>query len=113
MRKPDQKKGSRYLAVYLQKRQAQAKDGELPSLEELERDYMNYVLEITNNDPVATAEILDVSTAQMFHRMKKIDFWICPPLTTQPPEISESTIVPKFLLFSDPALIILSGGNCA
>ncbi len=76
MRKPDLKKSSRYLAVYLQKRQAQAKDGELPSLEELERDYMNYVLEITNNDPVATAEILDVSTAQMFLRMKKIDVWI-------------------------------------
>jgi DNA-binding NtrC family response regulator len=76
MRKPNQKKSSRYLAVYLQKRQAQAKDGELPSLEELEGDYMNYVLEITNNDPVATAEILDVSPAQMFRRIKKIDVWI-------------------------------------
>jgi len=76
MKKPDLIKNSRYLAVYLQKRQAAAKDGELPSLEELERDYTNYVLEITNNDPVATAEILNVSPAHMFRRMKKIDVWI-------------------------------------
>ncbi len=76
MRKPDQRGTSRYLAVYLQKRQAEAREGKLPSLEELERDYTNYVLEITNNDPVATAEILNVSPAQMFRRMKKIDVWI-------------------------------------
>ncbi len=76
MRKPNLIKSSRYLAVYLQKRQAVAREGKLPSLEELERDYMNYVLEITNNDPVATAEILDVSPAHMFRRMKKIDVWI-------------------------------------
>jgi len=76
MKKPDLIKNSRYLAVYLQKRQAAATDGELPSLEELERDYTNYVLEITNNDPVATAEILNVSPAHMFRRMKKIDVWI-------------------------------------
>ena len=76
MRKSIQRKPSRYLAVYLQKRQAEAREGELPSLEELERDYMNYVLEITNNDPVATAEILDVSPAQMFRRMKRIEVWI-------------------------------------
>ncbi|MFA9454591.1 MAG: hypothetical protein ACERK6_11835 [Candidatus Aminicenantaceae bacterium] len=42
----------------------------------MERDYMNYVLEITNNDPMATAEILDVSPAQMFRRMKRIEVWI-------------------------------------
>jgi DNA-binding NtrC family response regulator len=76
MRKPDQRETSRYLAVYLQKRQSEAKEGELPSLEELERDYMNYVLEITNNDPVATAEILNVSPAQMFRRMNRIEVWI-------------------------------------
>ena len=76
MRNSAQRKPSRYLAVYLQKRQSEARPGELPSLEELERDYMNYVLEITNNDPVATAEILDVSPAHMFRRMKKIDVWI-------------------------------------
>ena len=76
MRKSNLKKSSRYLAVYLQKRQSAAREGELPSLEELERDYTNYVLEITNNDPVATAEILDVSPVQMFRRMKKIDVWI-------------------------------------
>ncbi len=76
MRKPNLKKSSRYLAVYLQKRQAVAREGKLPSLEELERDYTNYVLEITNNDPVATAEILNVSPAHMFRRMKKIDVWI-------------------------------------
>jgi len=76
MKKSEPKKSSRYLAVYLQKRQTAAREGELPSLEELERDYTNYVLEITNNDPVATAEILDVSPAHMFRRMKKIDVWI-------------------------------------
>ena len=76
MRQTNLKKSSRYLAVYLQKRQSLAREGELPSLEELERDYTNYVLEITNNDPVATAEILDVSPAHMFRRMKKIDVWI-------------------------------------
>ena len=77
---------TRYLAVYLQKRNGQrrtrgnAADGMsakfLPSLEELERDYMNYVLEITNNDPVATAEILDVPPAHLFRRIKKIEVWI-------------------------------------
>ena len=76
MRQTNLKKSARYLAVYLQKRQSLAREGELPSLEELERDYTNYVLEITNNDPVATAEILDVSPAHMVRRMKKIDVWI-------------------------------------
>jgi DNA-binding NtrC family response regulator len=76
MRQSNPKKNSHYLAVYLQKRQEVAREGELPSLEELERDYTNYVLEITNNDPVATAEILNVSPAQLFRRTKKIDVWI-------------------------------------
>lgn len=76
MKQSDQKAESRYLAVYLRKKQTEAVEGELPSLEELERDYTNYVLEITNNDPVATAEILDVSPAHLFHRMKRIEVWI-------------------------------------
>ena len=76
MNQPNQKARSRYLAVYLNKKQTEAVQGELPSLEELERDYTNYVLEITNNDPVATAEILDVSPAHLFHRMKRIEVWI-------------------------------------
>ena len=100
MRKPQPKNRSRtrYLAVYLQKRHGQSgartglplqlnrgrteakeemsQNSLLPSLEELERDYVNYVLEITNNDPVATAEILDVPPAHLFRRMKKIEVWI-------------------------------------
>jgi len=70
------KNRTQYLAVYLEKRKSQHARGELPSLAELERDYMNYVLEITNNDPVATAEILAVPPAQLFSRMKKIEIWI-------------------------------------
>ena len=83
MTKARPKNRTRYLAVYLQKRHGQrrgrggeANDQILPSLKELERDYMNYVLEITNNDPVATAEILDVPPAHLFRRMKKIEVWI-------------------------------------
>jgi len=66
---PNNRSRTRYLAVYL-------KNTEFPSLADLERDYVNYVLEITNNDPVATAEILDVPPAHLFRRMKKIEVWI-------------------------------------
>jgi DNA-binding NtrC family response regulator len=81
--RPKNRNRTRYLAVYLQKRHGQRRgredaspDAILPSLEELERDYMNYVLEITNNDPAATAEILDVPPAHLFRRMKRIEVWI-------------------------------------
>jgi DNA-binding NtrC family response regulator len=75
---PQLRSRSRYLAVYLERREnrIQADADGLPSLAELERDYMNYVLELTNNDPAATAEILAVPAAHLFNRMKKIEVWI-------------------------------------
>jgi len=65
-----------YLQHFLQRKETKRADKKLPSLEELETEYMDYVLEITNNNLEKTAHILNVSPAFLFNRLEKIEVWL-------------------------------------
>ena len=65
---------SKYLELYLRKQRGRHQD--LPTLAKLEDEYMHYVLEITGNDVLATAEILGVTPKVLFHKLKKFDLWL-------------------------------------
>jgi transcriptional regulator with PAS, ATPase and Fis domain len=67
---------SAYLRYYLDHKAEIHDKKNLPSLEKLESDYMDYVLEITNNNLDKAARILNVSPSSLFSRMKKIEVWL-------------------------------------
>lgn len=67
---------SAYLQFYLGKDGEIKDDKDLPSLEQLESDYMDYVLEISNNNLDNAARILNVSPSFLFNRLKRIEVWL-------------------------------------
>jgi transcriptional regulator with PAS, ATPase and Fis domain len=47
------------------------KGGKLPSLDELKKDYVKYLLQLTDNDIGEAAEILDVRKTSLQKKKKK------------------------------------------
>ena len=67
---------SAYLKCYLDRKEREKLESPLPSLRKLEADYMDYVLEITNNNLDKAAGILNVSPSLLFNRIKRIEVWL-------------------------------------
>jgi len=51
---------SMYLSYYLNREKKQKPGEKLPSLEEIKKNYVNYLLNVTDNNLEETAKILDV-----------------------------------------------------
>lgn len=59
-----------YLDYLTQKKDEQREKVRYPSLEELKDEYIAFLLQITEHDIEKAAEILDVSEATIFRKMK-------------------------------------------
>jgi transcriptional regulator with PAS, ATPase and Fis domain len=60
-----------YLNHYLEMRKIQNAEEKLPSLEEIKRSYIHYLLKVTDNNLDETAEILDVSRTTLQKKIKE------------------------------------------
>lgn len=60
-----------YLNHYLDMKKNQSAGEELPSLEEVIRNYIHYILKLTDNNLVETAEILDVPRITLQKKIKE------------------------------------------
>ena len=60
-----------YLNHYLEMRKIQNAEEKLPSLEEIKRSYIHYILKVTDNNLDETAEILDVSRTTLQKKIKE------------------------------------------
>jgi transcriptional regulator with PAS, ATPase and Fis domain len=60
-----------YLNHYLEMRNNQNTEEKLPSLEEIKRNYIHYILKVTDNNLDETAEILDVSRTALQKKIKE------------------------------------------
>ena len=67
---------TKYLKYYLTLNQNKYFDIELPSLETLEVEYINYVFELTGSDLIRTAEILNISPGTLFKKQEKFDIYL-------------------------------------
>lgn len=59
-----------YLRYYLDMKKRQNRSGKLPSLDEVKNNYVNYLLNVTNNNLQETAKILDVPPTSLQKRIK-------------------------------------------
>jgi DNA-binding NtrC family response regulator len=60
-----------YLRYYLDMKKKQTPDEKLPSLEEVKTNYVNYLLNVTDNDLEETAKILGVPPASLKKKIKE------------------------------------------
>ena len=61
-----------YLHYYLDMRKQQDRSGRLPSLDEVKKNYVNYLLVVTHNNLEETAEILDVPPISLKKRINPV-----------------------------------------
>lgn len=64
---------SKYLLHYLKIKKKAPQQEYLPTLERLEEEYINYVLELTGNDLAGSAEILNISPMHLFNKLKRFE----------------------------------------
>ncbi len=60
-----------YLHYYLGLNRKSSNNNDLPTLENLKKEYISYLLELTNNNISDSAEILTVSRASLCNRLRK------------------------------------------
>lgn len=63
----------KYLHHYLRRKTGAPLHEYLPTLEILEEEYINYVLELTGNDLVKSADILNISPLSLFNKLKRFE----------------------------------------
>ncbi|MCK4264040.1 MAG: hypothetical protein KAX27_03770 [Candidatus Aminicenantes bacterium] len=60
-----------YLRYYLGLNRKSSNNNDLPTLENLKKEYISYLLELTNNNISDAAEILTVSRDSLCNRLRK------------------------------------------
>ena len=60
-----------YLRYYLGLNRKSSNNNDLPTLENLKKEYISYLLELTNNNISDSAEILTVSRDSLCNRLRK------------------------------------------
>jgi len=60
-----------YLRFYLGLNRKSSNNNDLPTLENLKKEYISYLLELTNNNISDAAEILTVSRDSLCNRLRK------------------------------------------
>ena len=65
-----------FLTWYLDSLQEGFRSDSLPSLEALKEGYIDYLLQITNNDLQAVADILRLPPERLTRRLKKYNYWL-------------------------------------
>lgn len=64
---------SKYLLHYLKIKKTAPQQEYLPTLEMLEEEYINYVMELTGNDLAGSAEILNISPLNLLNKIKRLE----------------------------------------
>jgi len=67
---------SKYLNHYLTHLKQDNQPNYLPTLASLEKGYICYLLELTENDLAKTADILNLHQHALFNRLKKYEIWL-------------------------------------
>ncbi|UCE40957.1 MAG: hypothetical protein JSV17_16175 [Candidatus Aminicenantes bacterium] len=62
---------STYLGYYLEMKRKQNPGEKFPSLEEVKNNYVNYLLNLTDNNLKETAKILDVKPTSLEKKIKE------------------------------------------
>jgi DNA invertase Pin-like site-specific DNA recombinase len=62
-----------YLLGSRKKKNNLANKGNLPTLEDLKREYIDYILEITLYNVTEAAKILDISRTTLYNKLNKYD----------------------------------------
>ncbi len=65
-------KTSNYLQHYLEWRRENSTESELPALETLEAEYIEYVFELTGYDLIRTADILSISIGTLYKKLRDV-----------------------------------------
>lgn len=65
-----------YLTWYLDCRKHTFGNKNLPTLETLERDYIDYLMDVTDYDMGAVADILRLPSEELTKRLQKYDLWL-------------------------------------
>jgi len=65
-----------YLQRYLglDERREYAKPAGFPTLRDLEKDYIGFLLEITDNNRAEVSRILSISRSTLYHKMRRYNF---------------------------------------
>jgi len=65
-----------FLTHYLDSNQDQLTEHSLPTLDELKKDYIAYLLELTNHDTLAVADILHLPPKALCYTLNQYNFLI-------------------------------------
>jgi DNA-binding NtrC family response regulator len=65
-----------YLTWYLDCRKHTAGEKELPTLEALNRDYIGYLMDVTDYDMDAVADILRLPSKELTKRLDQYNLWL-------------------------------------
>lgn len=76
-----------YLRFYLEINEAGGRSSErpgLPSFSQLEKDYILYLLDLTEHDLGETARILNISKVSLDHRLSRYRIVVLPACSSRP-----------------------------